>query len=588
MAARRSSENVKWFSINDFRPGIVENLSGQYPPGTADPSGTFRCGADATSGTLIPLRGQYTFTIQWEVDDIDPGLPGNIDSDEIRLIGLKAVGPIYETTNLSTGVDQNNTEIFVAIEWWDTTTSMNLEVWRFRRHYGTTPTWQQVWSFTDTTQTYAATTRPRTFTFGIGRSNNADPNVSGPTAVWWVGDRHARFFPDDTNTDAVGTVALPGDSTSAVNTPTQIVFPSAAVGHQGRVVIMPLTIVPFGSATNTFVHNESMYWTAFNDFRTHGITPERWGDITVGAENPTGYGALASLSADELFLVKRGGGAVMIAGAVAGVGPTSPTTRTLPYVRSTGLSYNTGTPCALGFVYPVDGDGVWMWQGGDFSQKISKQFNDGDFWRVPATNSQGADVDYGWPATQCAAARSYVLLPNNWLFDTDLGTWWRVEDPDVWAMHRWTASERERHLYGTRSGLLNTADGLVREYDLTAAACHYSWKSQPMAHTIDKVIAIREIVVVASGVGEVTIQCGSGTEVAGATRTIAVNSTVPVAKSVSYDIRGSHIWFKVTSAGDDYATAAAPDYYTGVEPAPKIHEIRYAVQELQPIAASYT
>lgn len=570
--AGRPKNPENWVTINNFTPGIRSVLSGAYPLGSATEN-TWGCCADE-GGSLVPLPMQYRFDVTLDpAADLDPD-ELNI-AEEYRIIGLQSVGPVFNPDDLTTGIDQNNDDVFVAFEYWESDT-LHLSVWRYKRHELLTPTWEEVWN-DSFTEDFAATTIPRNFMMGVGRTHNSDIATSGQAVIWWVGGGIARMFPDEDDAGNNTTRALPGDVTSPVNDPVQTVFPDMAVGHQGRVVILAFQSMPFGPDT-FFAHNEAMYWTAYNDFRTLGSAS--YGEVTVAPESPVGYGAVNSLSANELLLIKRHGGAVLISGDTDGIGVNSPTSKALPYIKSTGLARCNGTVAPIGFIYPVDGGGVWLWQGGDFCQDVSKLMN-GDFWRPPVTDSLGDPVDYGYANTQMAAVNEFALLPNNYILDTAHGTWWRVDDPDLFIAYRWAVDYRSRKAFATPSGFTTVNTPVFKEYDATRLAAKYVWESQPISNTIDTTVALTEICLVASGVGDVEVKVISGQDPTGQTVTFSIDSIVPVAVRRSMTTRGTHIQFTITSTGDDWHDPLTPP--SPEDPAPTVHELRYAIAAPNPI-----
>lgn len=564
---------TEWQVIKDFTPGIHQRLSSDYPPGTASPSGTYRCYA-VEGGALAPLPAKLTRSITIS----PPASPASNQASEFRLIGLHLAGPLFYSSEATPGVDENHTEIFIGMEWWVSNT-LYTQVARYRRHYLTNPAWEAVWNSSDA-GTYSATTRPRNVTFGTTRSNNDNPLQSGPIVIAWVVNGYARFFPDDLDTSVVSTVAMPGDRADAINSPTQLIIPINMVCHQGRVIITPLSLQNFGTGA-ALTHNESLYWTAFNDLRTLDSTYDAGaGDVpayftvSVGPENPTGYGVMASLTANELLMIKARGGAVVIQGDVSGVGPSSPTARTLPYVRSTGLSLCNGTYGPVGYVYPVDGGGAWLWQGGDFSQNLTKHL-EADFWRPTPTDLTGTANAWGHGNTQMDSAANWVFFPNNWMWDTDLGGFWRIDDPDDRVIHRWAVDYRNRYAYGTPSGFRDSDDPAVYEYALTVPCNTYSWQSQPLSTTIDKSVQLLDVAVVATGLGQIKVTASTLESPTGIDRMFYSTSTsFPDVQRQSFGIRGTHLTFRIEAEADDL---------DGTAGAPTIHEIRYSVGVPTPI-----
>lgn len=571
MARARSAAPSTWAAITDFRPGVHKNLSPSYPPGTAQESGTYRCYA-LPSGALapLPITQTDTFTIPEPVD------PDTLACEEFRIIGLHTSGPNYWPTNRVYGTDQNNTEIFAAVEYW-VGNDQTLAVYRYRRHYSTSPTWDLIWSET-VTGTYDPTVRPAGFHFGTGRSHNANPDQSGPTVICWAGAGYAQMFPDDTTPDTDSTHYLPGDKEDPNNID-DFASPDILCMHQGRVVLFPLQVLAFGN-DSLYTHNESMYFTSFNDFRTmdpyivQQFGAQGFWNITVGPESPVGYGCVASLSANELFLLKRKGGAYVCMGDVLGIGPSSPTTRQLPFVKSPGFALNNGTLTPQGYAYPVDNGTVWLWAGGDFATNAAPQLAY-NFWRPEPVDMSGDVVAWGYQWTQCDAANNFTLFPNNWMWDTDTNAWWKLTDPDALTIYRWAVDWRYKKAYGAPRGFRgdDSSDPTVIEFDTATPASSFSWQSQPLATSISQSVNVLNMGVVASGAGTVTLTVRTHDDPVGRTRTFQFNTeTHPQFQVESCGVRGTHLTFTVESvAGVDNT------------PAPVIHEIRYELGATVPV-----
>lgn len=562
----KGSQSTQWLSIADFKPGIHENLSPSYPPGTAQETNTYRCFAMA-SGALAPLPITHTqsFTIS------DPVNPATLSSEEFRVIGLEAIGPLYWAAEATPGTDQNNTEIFVGIEYW-VADDQYLEVWRYKRHYLSTPVWEKVWTSTAVAGTYDATIRPANFVFGWGRSNSSDPSVSGPSVVTWAGAGYAQEFPDDAAPSVVGTAYLPGDKSDPANAGS-LCSPDIIVMHQGRAIIFPLLVLAFGDSA-VYAHNESIYFSSFNNYKQRDPSITSYWNIAVGPESPVGYACVAALSANELFLLKRKGGAHVITGDVAGVGPSSPTVRAYPFIKSPGFTLNNGTITPQGFAYVVDSGGVWVWQGGDISQNITPHLPD-NFWRPEPIDMAGNAVAWGYQWTQCDQANTFTLFPNNWVWDTEQNGWWKVDDPTQHTIYRWSTDWRFKKAYGAPSGFRGGASGdpTILEFDLTTPADSYSWQSQPLSTTIDKSVAVMQMGIVGSGEGTVTLTVTSRQDQVGQTRTFTFSDTsYPEFQVNSCGVRGTHLVFRVEAE----ASVAG-------QPAPTVHEIRYDMAAPNPV-----
>jgi hypothetical protein len=498
---------------------------------------------------------------------LDPPIdPTHNQAEEFRIIGLHSVSPVFWGPEASPGIDQDNTNIFLGVEWW-TNDTYYMRVTRYRRDYQYNPVWETIWSSPGDSVTYHPNIRPRHIVFATQRSNHADAGVSGPVVVAWAASGYAQFWPDDTDPSSNTTVAMPGDA-SDINNVDRLVSPDSLVAHQGRIIIMPLTLNAFGDKS-VLAHNECMYWTAYNDLRQidFPLAPNLFFNVTVGPEAPVGYGVMASLTANELFLIKCRGGAYIIQGDIGGAGSSAPTSRTLPYVRSPGLAMNNGTYSPNGYLYFADGGGAWLWQGGDFSSHVTKHLQP-EFWRPPAQSLDGTENQWGYQWSQCDAANNWVLAPNNWLWDTDLNAWWRADDPDDHVIHRWNVDWRSRFAYGTASGFRNQTDPALYEYDLAAFASDYSWQSQPLTTTIGSSVVLTDVEVVATGRGRVDVTVSSRQSPDGITQSFwSTSDTLPDVQRQTFGVRGTHLTIRIQSYANDPDGAA-----------PTVNEVRYKIQ----------
>jgi hypothetical protein len=311
----------------------------------------------------------------------------------------------------------------------------------------------------------------------------------------------------------------------------------------------------------------------------------------VGWENPTGYGLMASLTADELFLLKTRGGAVVIRGDLNNVSAVT----TLPYVRGTGMSLCGGTRSPLGFLYPVDSSGVWAWNGGEVSNHITKHM-DADFWKPPAESPARINEGqtrtpnaWGDSSVTCTDWNEWVLFPNNWLLDTDAprpgsnyvpyheqGSWWKIDDDTDHIIHFWDVDWRGRKAYGAPSGYRNQGDPALYEYSMPDKARTYTWRSQPLPGTTDQAITVQQIGLVASGVGTVRLTVRSSDDTVGKSMELEVDdAAMPKARLSSCGVQGTHITFDIEST--------AP--VDGI-PAPTVHGIRWLPALASPIQPS--
>lgn len=584
--------DLQWRTISDFSPGIISNISPNHPDGAANPEGTFRCYA-IQGGSLAPLPRLSQV--------IRPPIPGSgetvvggalplastLISEEHRIIGVHAGGPVYNDQRNTAGAAQDNTELFVAFESWYADPGLNdrqtVAVYKYRRNW-VDPEWELVRDDDYTIEPFNPFKVPPWGDFANTRSNNADRNKAGPVITAFVGYGHAWYHPDDSATGTNSNRNLPGNNGDALLGGTLGAI--NMVAHQGRVVLFPLRVEDAADDAK-WVSNENLLWTEVNNARTAelgngpGGASAGYFNILIGWENPAGYHVMQSLSYDELLLIKSRGGALRIRGDLMAF-----TAEAFPYVRSTGYTNNRGTNTPRGFSYPVDGSGVWMWTGGQVSEFITAHLED-DFWRVPlvaagATTSAGEEVPVGWLHYPSAATQwgDFVLYPNNWLWDTARDptegaktAWWRIADPsdtedaDGYTIVRWAADWRQTRCYGTPTGVFDPDNVAIYEFDRQIPHCAtYRWLSHPMSDTLEREVELGAVVVVASGKGAVRVRAFTAGEPTGEEREFDVDGTesAPTIKQLGFNVAGAQLAFDVRVSADN-----------PVNEAPIVHELRY-------------
>ena len=571
-----AGKSLTFEEIKDFSPGIADTVSPNHPPGQAQQANTYRC-YSIPGGALAPLP-KCTKQITH-----DSPVVANRLSEEVRIIGLHTNSPVFYAPEQNSGIYQDNTEIYICMEWYEDDGEIYYEVDRYKNNYSITPVWEQIWK-DNYTSAYSATARPHTASFITQRTNSQYTRnvleslsgvgdtydgglLAGPVVVAWVVDGYAQFFPDDTNLTVNASRYMPGDRSDPSN-PGGLCSPDALVGHQLRAVIFPLTLSPIG-VNQIIPTNESMLWTATNNLTKIGsyyydvsttAASTNYFNILGGSDKPSRYECMESLTADELLLIKSYGGAMMIRGSL-----NDPTVVNLPYVHSAGFSMNRGCVSPKGFIYPVDGGGLWLWEGGDVSSHITPQMNS-DFWRPAPYAPAGTTTENGWgyAGTTCALWDQWVLLPNNYLWDSETNGLWRIDDTSTVIMHRWAVDWRGLYAYGAPTGFIDENDTAIYGYNRLTPTDSFSWQSHPMPFSIEQEVTLRQAVIVATGSGTVAITVTSAEDTTGQTATVTLDSTAdPCVRTIDLDVQGSHIVVRVVSMGEDTDT-----------PAPTIHSIR--------------
>lgn len=539
-----SAETLEWVTINDFKPGIAQVPGIHHALGTAVEDGTYGCIANE-SGALVPTPSvSRTITAEPPLDD-----PTNLMS-RFWIAGFGCFGPLVrDDGGYTVGEERNNAELWFGFEWFRDdagTPYRDREVHRYLRAYDT-PIWEEIAadSIVDDTNANTQGLLPTLCTFGFTTANITDPTQSGLPIITFCFDRLTHYFPDfDTpGTNSIGTIPRPPDGDPQ---------PFRHICHQGRVVVFPLNIWQHGGQNAVYVNAEGFYWMNVNDPETRSdITGSEMGyfDGRFQGEQPTGWRSPASLTANELFLLKGKGGAVVIRGDL-----DDPTVIRLPNVQDVGQAQCDGANSPIGFVYPTDAGGVWVWSGGDTSTHISRQMLP-DFWK-PTT-----DEDYFYPFSNCTLWREWVVTPNGWMLDTDRLGWWKYTDPDTptfnWHDTDWTG----RWLYATPIDFTIDDPTVCYEFDRRRPRNDFSWKSHPMMSTIGRQVQARELILSASGHGEVvvTVSTRDGQQ---SERQFRVDNDFPEAIRKDVSVSGSHLQIKIFSHGDEG------------EPAPTVYEVR--------------
>jgi hypothetical protein len=280
------------------------------------------------------------------------------------------------------------------------------------------------------------------------------------------------------------------------------------VGHQGRSVFgMRRTgsesdqfLEPFG-LNGVMPVAEAVSWSdvnfAFAKFESN-IFLDRTAFVE---ENPSGYGTFASVNANELFLVKHKGGGVVIRGSL-----NNPTVVKLAGVESIRGMMNIPAVTPEGCFYGT-ATGVWVWTGGDSSECMSPNL-DGRFWET------GPYLREYRPGLKGRFSYSYpfVYAPNDWVMDVRTkeragGSGWfkltnRIDESYPYMFYDTSWDDR---VYAAPGAIDDTHSTVADVYDPDVLALDYQWRSQPFIATMNKDVEFKTVVLVAQGVGVVTV-----------------------------------------------------------------------------------
>lgn len=486
----------EWIIVKDFSPGIKGRVSPanigrtrQEVLGVASPSGTYRCQA-LPNGSLGPMpKRTYSLAPTLPID------PSTLTQERLTIAGFHVDGPI-----------QTGVEFHLAYEGVKSADTRRAFYWQRIRNFDSDQI-DTLFSANPTSQTSGVVaTQCRPCWFHNWRANASDPTLPGlPIVVagWFEGgggsQRVWKMFPDpDTPTSNT-----PGDIATTLD-------PSHAFAHQGRAVILDQSSYAHGADSLQWTHNEDIYMTVSN-----GEDLESTDAFTLGMENATGYSAVVSTNYGELLLLKLAEGGLFVRGDL-----TDPTVLRIPGIPPLGNTRHAPTTSPVGVVF-LGGqkNGAWLWNGGESAENISYEAIDGEDFILTA---QGGSTDFLDYFGRLYYWQEWVLFPNNWVWNWREQSWWRIEDPTDAVLFHWGPSNGER-IWAAPAHVVESGNAIYG-FDRNVPADDYRWTSQPIPLYENKEFTIRDLVMVASGQGTLTVTL---TNRAGTTEvhTVEINST---------------------------------------------------------------
>lgn len=543
----QAASDLQWTTIDDFSPGIYSapgyGFAGglQAPPGAAQSADTFRCVPAANGKGLGPGPG-YSSTVTMPVAILAEAT--GITSTGFYITGFQAYGLQPTVTSYLVG--------------------FNYRV--------STPTRRQKVVSLDNGANYLITTISGVgCIMGIGfaptRMNPTTPYITpgNPTMGCSVmsdqiaGNRILFVFPNPT---------APGNNTLNFT----VGIGGNILGHQGRLVVLVdnAYTVNGGGGSQLFMPGEEI---SFSDPVNSNTFPATLQQQIFWPENLSGYGAWGSLTAGSLLLIKRAYGAVLVEGDIA-----APRVTNLPGVQGTGNIVTDAGVTQLGVAYIADRNGLFVWDGGAGSKKISTQLQ--DYFYREGSLAAGIDVtgtdsgtiipgSFGGPTVQTLQWHDYIMVSGNWMYHIPTGGWWRLDDIS-------TASGQRDHLFYRQTSLpFQLAASLVRTSGTTATqnianiyssivpATSWSWHSHPIRVSNDEDVELSELILVgqrdtsATGTSTftVTIYNQDGTTQSVTPWTVTASARPDHIRLPVSGI-GSHLEFKIVAANS--STAPAP------------------------------
>lgn len=418
----------------------------------------------------------------------------------------------------------------------------------------------QVGTLTATDQTltnydiYTDTTYPGSWNRIIGIF--PEPNVA---------DSHASGF-------LGGTHGGPADST----------FPYAChlVAHQGRMVALTRTLKTTGKQAPS---DGAEVWGIISESVSYSPVQDFYGALGFGCfetaqfaeEKPFRSGVVASITADEIIFIKDREGAVLVRGDL-----DNPTVVQLPYVESTHGAYSIPAKSNFGLVYGTI-NGIYVWEGGESARYISPQL-EGWFWNHDvALNYLGNRGRFAW-------WNPWVVVPNNFVYDSRSESWWRLDTPTntTVACNVADVVNTGNRLYLFPHKIAANASPMWYTATPDVLADTYTWQSQPLVESRTRVMTVQEIHLMvtpaSTHAGSVTVTLtgfdknGVAATPVSTVFTLAANTNPQMLhKDVVTNFQATHIQVRIEANSNNTA-----------KPAPKVHSIGIATAERARVAKS--
>lgn len=478
--------DLKYLQLRDFSPGIISNselagyLNFANKPGAAQETNTYRCIA-LPGGGLGPLPSPVSkFQLPVPISGTGPHV----------IVGLSTFGPLHLPAAPHVAVSGPPDVVFVAVENLGTGTSSNLFLYRVNSVSGTISPFI---SPVTTTQPLFANQTPF-----AGRYHAAfmDFYMKGsPFTEYMIlgwDEMSAVSMPFWGPMDLVaGPAVQPTISANFSGNGPVISHESRLLNPTGLYLDETTTNYRFVGVQRFFISDPPLNDPAsFPNIATEVFYESRPFKIT----------SWGSISTAEIVLIRSHGGAILIEGDLL-----NPNVIKLPGVMSTGRAMMPGIPSLIGLLYAVEKDGIWVWNGSNLSQKISNQLRDDSFERPTLLN---------FGAIQGAAWGRWCLFPNNFLYASDLQSWWRIEDPSLTRHSIWAESRGStRYCWSALDSYTSLTNDLF-VWDRNLQASSFSWQSHSVLVAEGRMVDVRELILYAvsttGGTVKITLTSADG------------------------------------------------------------------------------
>lgn len=445
-----------WINITDFTAGCynysnISNSGSVVPaqPGAADARYTVGCMA-LTKGGLGPL-------------------PKVVKSFDYPVADATVTTKFYITGLASIPVTGHQDAIVSIAEAWKTP---NHKLLRVLEQYTTNTTSVTLINhlYTTTTNSFFGSPFPTMTRMAASTPTTTPghPTIIFPTSVPGLGSGTGQLW------------QYPNVTAPTSTTPKTIVktgITGQVVVHNSRVIT--LVGIGYTMGITQISVNENLGYTTPGNSQTY-LTAM----LVLSPQYPYGYGCAGSISAGELFLVKKRGGGIILSGDV-----TSPSVINLPGVQSTGDFYGNCAQTPAGLFYCSTSEGAWLWNGGNLSSKVSQNLTD-DFFVcanvVPNCNNLGF---------YCQTWGEWVLFSNSWVFNIRQQSWWKLQEP---TLFHYQPSRTSRYMYASPQVVENGTAKYMYMFDKNTPVTQWTWQTLPNRLEQNRFINIREIVLYTS------------------------------------------------------------------------------------------
>lgn len=386
-------------------------------------------------------------------------------------------------------------------------------------------------------------------------------------------------------------------------------LPYMIIPHQGRVVMPDRTgyrdfiisqeVSPAGGSTDEWrmYFSDDILWYSrwgqpIGDPYTPAATERMRGYIPlqVAEDQVSPIGVLGVVTADELLVVKARGGGALVRGDL-----DNPTIRRLPHIEPTGGISSKGAQTPIGYVYGTR-TGVFAFDGGDTTRKLSRQI-DGWFWdphiEEGSVQLEGSYGRFGY-------WNDMVFVPNNYIYDVESDSWWRVSRQLLIDLDPLTyiecppysiylvGDEGRLYLFPSRVTATTAANsGRVHHLmDMRFLSHEYSWQSQPLFETRGRRLSFQDIRIDATAVGASQIRVTlrgydeKGGLITTSATTMSMVANIDRPQILRADIRPNFVAEYVQVRIETTTGTFAVPVVDGT-PAPKIHAVKLGIKPRQ-------